>query len=50
MEIHDMNNEELLRYYACHLKQIDMDYKTKKDFEEEIKARFDGGVLNGLHV
>ena len=31
MEIKDMNNEELLRYYACHLKQIDNDYKLKKD-------------------
>lgn len=49
MEIHDMSNEELFRYYACHLKQIDNDYKIKKDFEEEIKARFNtGGLNNGL--
>ena len=41
-----MNNEELFRYYACHLKQIDNDYKIKKDFEEEIKRRFDKGELN----
>lgn len=46
MEIHDMTNEQLLRNYAFHLKQIDKDYKVKKEFEEEMKARFDGGVLN----
>ena len=46
MEIHEMNNEELLRWYACHLKQIDNDYKVKKDFEEEIKSRFQEGKLN----
>ena len=40
MEIHELNNEELLRNYACLLKQIDTNYKTKKDFEEEIKSRF----------
>ncbi len=40
MEIKEMNNEELLRHYACHLKQIDNDYKVKKEFEEEIKSRF----------
>lgn len=46
MEINEMNNEQLLRNYALHLKQIDKDYKIKKEFEEEIKARFDGGALN----
>lgn len=40
MNIHDMNNEELLRNYACLLKQIDNDYKVKKEFEEEMKSRF----------
>lgn len=40
MEIHDMNNEELLRNYACHLKEMDNHYKIKKEYEEEIKARF----------
>ncbi len=48
MEIPEMKNEELLRYYAVHLKQIDKDYKIKKDFEEEIKSRFDGGNLNNV--
>lgn len=38
-----MTNDELLRYYGCHLKQIDNDYKIKKEFEEEIKARFNKG-------
>lgn len=45
MEIHNMNNEELLRNYAFHLKQIDLDYKVKKEFEEEMKARFNGGQV-----
>mgnify|MGYP004706181425 CR=1 FL=1 len=40
MDIHEMNNEELLRNYAFHLKQIDNDYKLKKEFEEEMKSRF----------
>jgi len=40
MEIKQMNNEELMRNYAVHLKQIDNDYKIKKEFEEEIKLRF----------
>ena len=40
MEIPNMNNEELLRNYAFHLKQIDNDYKIKKEFEEEMKSRF----------
>ena len=40
------NNEELLRNYACLLKQIDTNYKTKKDFEEEIKSRFNEGKFN----
>lgn len=48
MEIKEMNNDELLRHYGCHLKQIDNDYKIKKEFEEEIKARFnEGGQANG---
>ena len=46
MEIHEISNEELLRYYACHLKQIDNDYKLKKDYEEEMKARFNENRLN----
>jgi hypothetical protein len=46
MEIHELNNEELLRNYACLLKQIDTNYKTKKDFEEEIKSRFNEGKFN----
>lgn len=40
MEIKDMNNDELLKNYACHLKQLDNDYKIKKEFEEEMKQRF----------
>lgn len=46
MEIHDMSNEQLLRNYAFHLKQIDNDYRIKKEFEEEIKARFNERKLN----
>lgn len=46
MKIAEMSNEELYRNYACHLKQIDNDYKTKKEFEEEIKRRFNEGELN----
>ena len=46
MSIHEMTNEQLLRNYACLLKQIDNNYKSKKEFEEEMKARFDGGKLN----
>lgn len=46
MQISEMKNEELLRNYACHLKQIDNGYKIKKDFEEEIKRRFNEGELN----
>ena len=45
MEIHNMNNEELLKNYAFHLKQIDLDYKVKKEFEEEMKARLNGGQV-----
>ena len=46
MEIIEMNNKELMRHYACHLKQIDNDYKLKKEYEEEIKRRFDKGEFN----
>lgn len=46
MEIHELNNIDLLRKYACLLKQIDTNYKTKKDFEDEIKTRFNEGKLN----
>ena len=46
MEIHELNNIDLLRNYACLLKQIDTNYKTKKDFEDEIKTRFNEGKLN----
>lgn len=45
MTISEMNNEQLLRFYAFHLKQIDNDYKTKKEFEEEIKRRFNENEL-----
>lgn len=41
MEIHDMNNEQLLKNYAVLLKQIDNNYKIKKEFEEEIKSRLE---------
>ena len=41
MEIHDMNNEQLLKNYAVLLKQIDNNYKIKKEFEEEIKYRLE---------
>lgn len=41
-----MSNEDLLRNYACLLKQIDNDYKVKKEFEEEMKSRFNEGKLN----
>ena len=46
MEISEMTNEDLLRNYACLLKQIDTNYKIKKEFEEEMKARFNVGELN----
>lgn len=46
MKINEMDNETLFRNYACHLKQIDNDYKTKKEFEEEMKNRFNEGELN----
>lgn len=46
MKISEMNNGEMFRNYACHLKQIDNDYKIKKEFEEEIKDRFNNGKLN----
>ena len=45
MKIKEMNNDELLRYYAFHLKQIENDYRTKKEFEDEMKDRFDSGEL-----
>lgn len=46
MTIKEMNNNELLRHYAFHLKQIDNDYKIKKEFEDEMKNRFNEGKLN----
>lgn len=46
MKIDEMSNNELFRNYACHLKQIDSFYKIKKEFEEEIKIRFNSGELN----
>ena len=48
--INEMNNEQLLRYYACHLKQIDNDYKIKKEFEDEIKRRFNENELKDRSV
>lgn len=45
MEIPEMNNQELLRHYASLLKQIDNNYKVKKEFEDEIKSRFNEGKL-----
>ena len=35
-----MSNEDLLRNYAGLLKEMDDHYKTKKEFEEELKGRF----------
>lgn len=40
MEIHEMNNQDLLRNYAGLLKEMDDHYRTKKEFEEELKERF----------
>lgn len=39
MEIHEMNNEQLLKNYAVLLQQIDNNYSIKKQFEEEFKRR-----------
>lgn len=46
MKIHELSNEELLKNYACLLKQIDTNYQTKKEFEEELKSRFNEGKLS----
>ena len=37
----EMDNEQLLKNYGALLKEIDHDYKIKKEFEEEIKARLE---------
>ena len=41
-----MDNQILLRNYGCLLKEIDNNYKVRKEFEEEIKKRFSDGKLN----
>lgn len=46
MELKDLDNETLFRQYGCMLKEIENKYKQKKDFEEEIKRRFNEGILN----
>lgn len=46
MELKDLNNETLFRQYGFMLKEIENKYKQKKDFEEEIKRRFNEGILN----
>ena len=46
MELKELDNEVLLRQYGATLKQKETIYKQKKDFEEEIKRRFNEGILN----
>ena len=46
MELKEVSNEVLLRQYGATLKQQETTYKQKKDFEEEIKRRFNEGILN----
>lgn len=41
MKLDEIDNATLFRQYGCTLKEIDMKHKQKKDFEEEIKRRFD---------
>ena len=46
MEILEMTNGELFRNYACLLKEIANKNLAKKQFEDEIKNRFEKGELN----
>lgn len=48
MEIKEMSNIELLRNYASLLKEIDTKYQVKKDFEVEMKFRFNEGKLGNV--
>ena len=45
LEIKEMDNQILLRNYGCLLKEIDNNYKVRKEFEEEIKKRFTEGRI-----
>lgn len=45
MEIKEMDNTTLFKNYSCLLKQIDNNYKVRKEFEEEMKRRFNEGEM-----
>ena len=40
MEIKELTDEQLIKQYGGLLKEIDNRYKQKKEFEEELKRRF----------
>lgn len=51
MQIEEMSNNELFRRYAELRIEIDNQYATKKQFEEEIKKRLRNGDLsNGIEI
>lgn len=41
MELRELDMDTLFRQYGFCLKNLDLAHKQKKDFEEEIKRRFD---------
>lgn len=40
MDLKELDTETLFRQYGFCLKNLDLAHKQKKDFEEEIKRRF----------
>jgi len=45
MEIKDLSSEQLSIHYAGLLKELDNNYKQKKEFEEEFKRRFNEKLI-----
>ena len=41
MDLKSLDTDTLFRQYGFCLKNLDLAHKQKKDFEEEIKRRFD---------
>ncbi len=39
-ELKDLSDEQLQRYYASHLIELDDKLRAKKNYEEEFKRRF----------
>ena len=45
MEIKEMSNEQLIRYYVCTKRELKTMQSTIKQYEDELNKRFDNGTL-----